>query len=242
MTHRTDVARGREIIARWCILAEQRLDHLTELYETGRWRRYHGELAFLENLREAKSAVETWRDLSLREESRDASSGDICWLGQGRAMPPRREPAPRFSPQPLRFTVEPPPAPPVAAPALQPSPVETAAIHAAGVDAPVINVSSFGPDLRLRLDQQGFKWNEILPSLPEAAADQAGPGGQKEPDCLAARAVTDQTRGAGRGSADVALNPSAPEPLLGLVSDYFPEPTLDLAVMQLRYPLLRNTM
>ena len=64
MTHHTDVERGRSIVARWFILAERRLEHLTELFETGRWRRYHSELSFLENLREAKAAVEVWRDLS----------------------------------------------------------------------------------------------------------------------------------------------------------------------------------
>lgn len=63
MTHHTDVARGRIIVARWFALAERRLEHLTELFETGRWRRYHSEVSFLENLREAKAAVEIWRDL-----------------------------------------------------------------------------------------------------------------------------------------------------------------------------------
>ena len=67
MTHRVDVARGRDIIARWCNLAEQRLEYLTELFESGRWRRFHTERAFLENIREAKVAVETWRDLLRRE-------------------------------------------------------------------------------------------------------------------------------------------------------------------------------
>jgi uncharacterized repeat protein (TIGR03809 family) len=63
MTNHANVARGRNIVARWLVLAEQRLEHLTELLETGRWRRYHSELSFLENLREAKAAVEIWRDL-----------------------------------------------------------------------------------------------------------------------------------------------------------------------------------
>ena len=63
MAHPTDVARGRDIVARWCNLAEQRLEYLTELFETGRWRRFHSEVAFLENIQEAKAAVETWRDL-----------------------------------------------------------------------------------------------------------------------------------------------------------------------------------
>jgi len=59
-----DVALRRDLLARWCMLAEQRLQHLTDLFESGRWRRYYSEPAFLENFREAKKAVETWRALS----------------------------------------------------------------------------------------------------------------------------------------------------------------------------------
>ena len=91
MTHRLGVARGRDIVGRWCALAEQRLDHLTELFETGRWRRYHSELAFLENIQEAKAAVELWRDLLMRETSRDHSTLDISWLGRTWATLPRGE-------------------------------------------------------------------------------------------------------------------------------------------------------
>jgi len=64
MTHRTDEAPRREVIARWCTLAEQRLNYLTEMFESGRWRRYYTEAAFLENIKEAKFAVDTWRGLS----------------------------------------------------------------------------------------------------------------------------------------------------------------------------------
>ncbi|MGC1666106.1 MAG: TIGR03809 family protein, partial [Bradyrhizobium sp.] len=80
MTQRYDVARGRDVLARWCNLAEQRLEYLTELFETGRWRRFHSEVAFLENIREAKSAVEIWRDLSTREASPDNNAVDLSWL------------------------------------------------------------------------------------------------------------------------------------------------------------------
>ena len=73
MAQRTDLAHGRDLVARWCVLAEQRLEYLTELFETGRWRRYHSEVAFLENIREAKDAVETWRGLLTREASLDNS-------------------------------------------------------------------------------------------------------------------------------------------------------------------------
>jgi uncharacterized repeat protein (TIGR03809 family) len=92
MAQRADVARGREILDRWCALAEQRLDYLTELFETGRWRRYHSELSFLENIQEAKSAVETWRKLASREASLDNSAVDISWLNSPKPLPPRRNP------------------------------------------------------------------------------------------------------------------------------------------------------
>jgi uncharacterized repeat protein (TIGR03809 family) len=111
MTHQLDVARGRDVVARWCALAEARLEHLTELFETGRWRRYHSEMAFLENIQEAKAAVETWRDLSRREASQNNNPIDISWLGRTKAalaLHERREDQvkPR---QPAAIPAEPPP-------------------------------------------------------------------------------------------------------------------------------------
>jgi uncharacterized repeat protein (TIGR03809 family) len=103
MTHQIDVARGRDTVARWCALAEQRLEYLTELFETGRWRRFHSELAFLENIQEAKTAVGVWRDLSLREASRDNAAVGIAWLGRTGATSSRGEtlhdPGHRMQPQ-----------------------------------------------------------------------------------------------------------------------------------------------
>jgi uncharacterized repeat protein (TIGR03809 family) len=74
MTHRTDDAPRREVIARWCALAEQRLNYLTEMFESGRWRRFYTEVAFLENIKEAKFAVETWRSLSMPHLARGAAA------------------------------------------------------------------------------------------------------------------------------------------------------------------------
>ena len=104
MTHR-DVALGREIVARWCNLAERRLEYLTELFETGRWRRFHSEVQFLQNIQEAKAAVETWRNLLRREASLDNSTIDMSWIGCRRTTPlPRdegfRQPVARLQPQP----------------------------------------------------------------------------------------------------------------------------------------------
>ncbi len=108
MAQRTDLAHGRDLVARWCVLAEQRLEYLTELFETGRWRRFHNEVAFLENIREAKDAVETWRGLLTREASLDNSPIDISWLGRsGVIMPPRsdtRDQARSFQPRPAEIS------------------------------------------------------------------------------------------------------------------------------------------
>jgi uncharacterized repeat protein (TIGR03809 family) len=89
MTNRSDVARGREIIARWCVLAEQRLDYLTELFESGRWRRFFSEVAFLENIQEARTAVDTWR-LLLSQQSSANSAIDMSWLDRRKPIPPRK--------------------------------------------------------------------------------------------------------------------------------------------------------
>jgi len=71
------------------MLAEQRLDYLTELFETGRWRRFHSEVAFLENIQEAKKAVETWRVLLNQEGAADNSAVDTSWL-ESKPLPPRK--------------------------------------------------------------------------------------------------------------------------------------------------------
>src|SRR5258708_5499601 len=106
MTQRVDAARGQEILDRWCALAEQRLEHLTELFETGRWRRYHSELSFLENIQEAKTAVETWRRLATREAALDNSAIDISWLNSPKPVPPRRNPLAGYHVPPPRRRVD----------------------------------------------------------------------------------------------------------------------------------------
>ena len=159
MANRTDAAKGREIVARWCALAEARLEHLTELFESGRWRRYHSEVAFLENIQEAKRAVETWRDLLSREASLDNSAIDMSWLG-------RRTPT---TSERLRE----------AAPRLQPKIIDMPHERPAAVAAVIEEV--------------------LLEEAPSVAAEKA--------------------------------------PALAT-----PMPLLDLATMQRRYPLLRNTL
>jgi uncharacterized repeat protein (TIGR03809 family) len=97
MTLRTDVARSRDLLACWRELAEERLEYLTQMFESGRWRRYYSEYAFLENIKEAKIAVETWRSLSAPNQPRNAAIS-ISWFAPERAArfrksPPRPEPS-----------------------------------------------------------------------------------------------------------------------------------------------------
>jgi uncharacterized repeat protein (TIGR03809 family) len=171
MTHHVDVnvdlARGRDIVSRWCNLAEQRLEYLTELFETGRWRRFHSERAFLENIQEAKAAVELWRSLETREASLDNTALDLSWLGRRQSTPQHGE--------------------------LSREPVALRHMRAAPVPAEPPSREIPG---------------DVLAALESVLAD----------------------------SAEAPCAPDAP----GL-DDLLP-PTLDLAVMQDRYPLLRNAL
>lgn len=150
MTHRHDLARGRELVSRWCNLAERRLEYLTELFETGRWRLYHSERDFLDNFREAKAAVETWRDLLTREASRDNYALDLSWLGRGKpTLPHDAKPRGLRSPAPWPIADEP-------APSLAPS-IATASADEIWVSphvsadeataAPVIDMIAFEREL-----------------------------------------------------------------------------------------------
>src|SRR5215469_14355858 len=119
MTHRKDAARDADVLGRWRTLAEQRLDYLTQLFESGRWRRFYGEVAFLENIREAKVAVETWRGLSSGRAAEPVIR--VTWPVPERKLQPRAvEPPPLIAlePEPIAmddeiFAVEDTPAEPV---------------------------------------------------------------------------------------------------------------------------------
>lgn len=64
MSDPSDSERGRNLIARWRILARRRLDHLVELYQSGRWKLYHEEAEFLKMVQEARSALASWEALA----------------------------------------------------------------------------------------------------------------------------------------------------------------------------------
>jgi len=83
--------------ARWRQLAEKRLEHITDLFVSGRWTRYFGESDFLEIVRQSKAAVESWRKLD------------------GATRPDPRLPLPAFAVPPQAVASD---AEPVSAPAL----------------------------------------------------------------------------------------------------------------------------
>lgn len=59
------------------------------MFETGRWRRYHSEIAFLENIQEAKRAVQTWRALATGGDVAEAAASVTPAFGWSPATMPR---------------------------------------------------------------------------------------------------------------------------------------------------------
>ena len=59
------------------------------MFETGRWRRYHSELPFLENIHEAKRAVETWLALATGGDVAAAAASVTSAFGWSPATMPR---------------------------------------------------------------------------------------------------------------------------------------------------------
>jgi uncharacterized repeat protein (TIGR03809 family) len=158
-----DLARGRDLVSRWCDLAERRLEHLTELFETGRWRLYHSESAFIENIREAKAAVETWRDLLTREASRDNYPLDLSWLGRGTPTLPL-DAKPRWARPPASW-----PTAVLAEPSTSFAPSIAPSIAAAGTEDIWIAPRAHEADTAPVIDMEAFEreLSSIFRSQPE---------------------------------------------------------------------------
>lgn len=139
--HQTTVA--RHLARRWCALAESRLQYLTELFESGRWRRFHGEAEFLENIHEAKAAVACWRAMAAGQPIDDLPAP---WA---RASEPEADrdyrgsvlyEAPRAPPR-LTVVAET-PVPLAVSPALQPAPYREAAVSPVDLDWQSLDVEA----------------------------------------------------------------------------------------------------
>ena len=121
------------------------------MFETGRWRRYHSELAFLENIQEAKRAVQTWRAIATGEDVAAAAASVTSAFGWSPATlsrPAPREQAQAMQPQTLQpkaVHIAPETAVPVA---LDPTPnvlaeVTEAPIAPVAPIAPLASIASF---------------------------------------------------------------------------------------------------
>jgi uncharacterized repeat protein (TIGR03809 family) len=240
------VAVGRDIAARWCALAEQRLQHLSEMFETGRWRRYHSEIAFLENIQEAKRAVETWRALATGGDVAEAAASVTPAFGWSPATMPRVFPrdqqgqtvqpkavhiAPetavpvRLDPKPdLLAEIAEAPLAPLAAPATPAArPSFTAPVELPPLKAPAARAPLTAPAVRSPLASAAtapFTAPEVRPPLATPAAKPA----------KAAPAVM------------AALLPQFTPPAEEIVAapERVVEFTFSLDGLEAKYPLLRN--
>jgi hypothetical protein len=66
MPKATGVARLDEISLKWRALADRRLAYFTELYRSGRWKRYYTTQDFAVRMRDVIRAAKLWRDLADR--------------------------------------------------------------------------------------------------------------------------------------------------------------------------------
>jgi uncharacterized repeat protein (TIGR03809 family) len=60
MSDRDAIDRLGTIARKWRELADRRREYFTELYESGRWRRYYSEANLLARMREVVTNAERW--------------------------------------------------------------------------------------------------------------------------------------------------------------------------------------
>lgn len=84
MTYNPMLSRWRPEAAagKWHAIAKRRREHLVELYDSGRWRRYFTEEVFLARMREAVREVEGWQVLANPPEAKPPS-GDAEAVRRG---------------------------------------------------------------------------------------------------------------------------------------------------------------
>ncbi|MHC2620903.1 putative repeat protein (TIGR03809 family) [Bradyrhizobium huanghuaihaiense] len=271
MTHRQESgyapfraeACSREVAARWCTLAEQRLEHLSEMFETGRWRRYHSELAFLENIQEAKRAVQTWRAIATGGDVAAAAASVTSAFGWSPATMPRV-----FPREQQVQTVQP--------KALQPKTLQPKAVHITAETALPVRLDP-KPDVLAEVPEAplvplaapeaiaSFTAPFEMPPLRAPAARAASTASAVRPPVAAPAALAPRTAPAVRPpvAAPAAMAPftapavkppvATPAAMATLLPQFAPpaaeivaapervvEFTLSLDGIEAKYPLLRN--
>lgn len=187
------------------------------MFETGRWRRYHSELAFLENIQEAKRAVQTWRALANGGDVAAAAASVTSAFGWSPATMPRvfpREQTQTLQPQTLQpQTLQP--------QTLQPKAVQPKAVHIAPETAVPVRLE---PKLDVLAE---IVEAPIAPAAPTAPVAPPAPVVRMAPTAPASIASFLQTF-----SPPAAEIVAAPERVV--------EFTFSLDGIEAKYPLLRN--
>jgi len=247
------VVAGRDVAARWCALAEQRLQHLSEMFETGRWRRYHSEIAFLENIQEAKRAVQTWRALATGVDVAEAAASVTPAFGWSPAtMPrvlPREQQAQIVEPKTLQpKTLQPKAvhiAPEIAVPVrLDPQPDVLAEITEAPLAPPAASAmaSFIAPAEMPPLKAPAARAPFIAPAVRSPLAAPAATAPFTAPEVRPPLAVAAATPPKTAPAAMAALLPQFTPPAEEIVAapKRVVEFTLSLDGLEAKYPLLRN--
>lgn len=182
------------------------------MFETGRWRRYHSELAFLENIQEAKRAVQTWRAL--------ANGGDVAAAAASVTSAFGWSPAtmPRVFPREQAQTVQ--------SQTLQPKAVQPKAVHIAPETAVPVR-------LEPKLD--------VLAEIVEAPIAPVAPTSPVAPPAPVARMAPAAPTAPVASIASFLQTFSPPAAEIVAAPERVVEFTFSLDGIEAKYPLLRNT-
>lgn len=182
------------------------------MFETGRWRRYHSELAFLENIQEAKRAVQTWRAL--------ANGGDVAAAAASVTSAFGWSPAtmPRVFPREQAQTVQ--------SQTLQPKAVQPKAVHIAPETAVPVR-------LEPKLD--------VLAEIVEAPIAPVAPTSPVAPPAPVARIAPAAPTAPVASIASFLQTFSPPAAEIVAAPERVVEFTFSLDGIEAKYPLLRNT-
>ena len=231
------------------------------MFETGRWRRYHSEIAFLENIQEAKRAVQTWRAIATGGDVAAAAASVTSAFGWSPATMPRMFPREPQTVQPKAVHIAPETAVPVK---LEPKPNVLAEITEAPI-APLTEAEARGVSALMA----SFTAPAEMPPLkaPAAKAPVAAPAARSlfaELTPIAQRAApavrSPLAAPAATPTAAPAVRPpvatpavKAPSAMAALLPQFAPpaaeivaapervvEFTFSLDGLEAKYPLLRN--
>ena len=214
------------------------------MFETGRWRRYHSELAFLENIQEAKRAVQTWRALANGGDVAAAAASVTSAFGWSPAAMPRvfpREQAQTTQPQTLPPKALPPKAlPPKTLPpkTLQPKAVQPKAVHIAPETAVPVRLE---PTLEMLAEILEAPTAPVAPMAPVAPPARVARTASAAPTAPVARMASAAPTAPVASIASFLQTFSPPAAEIVAAPERVGEFTFSLDGIEAKYPLLRNT-